>query len=162
MPGRVHQMANHIGIFQGDVSYVDTPENFAIDRAAPPPLLDENLTERLYDQELRHALIVNHDVVDGGPMPWPEGDELISQLPALRAKQALRVESEWQEKAKAFRDAQEAEAKAMSEKAEEKRKLEVAAYEEQAGDRKAQAEAAREAFAQDIVNRVLAQMGGKG
>jgi hypothetical protein len=59
-------------------AYADSLENFASDYGAPFPALDAGLTERIYDRGVRHAVMNGHDVVGGGPMPWPEGDAIIA------------------------------------------------------------------------------------
>lgn len=75
-------------------TYGDTLENFAKDHGSPFPALDTGLTERIYQPDVRHALIAHHNVVDGGPMPWPEGDAIIAAITALLAAQAARIDAE--------------------------------------------------------------------
>ena len=71
-------------------AYADSLENFAGDYGAPFPVLDAGLSERIYDQGVRHAVINGHDVVGGGPMPWPEGDTIIANIGRLIAAQEAR------------------------------------------------------------------------
>ena len=71
-------------------AYADSLENFAGDYGAPFPALDAGLTERIYDQGVRHAVLNGHDVVGGGPMPWPEGDAIIASVGRLIAAQEAR------------------------------------------------------------------------
>ena len=71
-------------------AYADSLENFAGDYGAPFPVLDAGLTERIYDQGVRHAVLNGHDVVGGGPMPWPEGDAIIASVGRLIAAQEAR------------------------------------------------------------------------
>jgi hypothetical protein len=71
-------------------AYADSLENFAGDYGAPFPALDAGLTERIYDQGIRHAVLNGHDVVGGGPMPWPEGDAIIASVGRLIAAQEAR------------------------------------------------------------------------
>ena len=71
-------------------AYADSLENFADDYGAPFPALDAGLTERIYDQGVRHAGMNGHDVVGGGPMPWPEGDTIIASIGRLIAAQEAR------------------------------------------------------------------------
>ena len=71
-------------------AYADSLENFAGDYGAPFPALDAGLTERIYDQGVRHAVMNGHDVVGGGPMPWPEGDTIIASIGRLIAAQEAR------------------------------------------------------------------------
>jgi hypothetical protein len=72
-------------------AYADSLENFADDYGAPFPALDAGLTERIYDQGVRHAVMNGHDVAGGGPMPWPEGDTIIAGIGRLIAAQAARL-----------------------------------------------------------------------
>jgi hypothetical protein len=53
-------------------------------------VLDAGLSERIYDQGVRHAVMNGHDVVGGGPMPWPEGDTIIASIGRLIAAQEAR------------------------------------------------------------------------
>ena len=41
------------------------------------PALPDGITHRLYEPGVRHALQQGPNVVDGGPMPWPEGDNAL-------------------------------------------------------------------------------------
>lgn len=75
-------------------TYGDTPENFARDYGAKAPPLPEGMTERIYEPGKRHALICDHDVVDGGPMPWPEGDKILAKLGRLLAAKAAREQED--------------------------------------------------------------------
>lgn len=70
--------------------YGDTLENFKIDYGSIAPMLPEGITERIYEPSKRHALIMNHDVIDGGPMPWLEGDEIISGIQRMLKSQKAR------------------------------------------------------------------------
>ena len=92
MANQVHQHPDgtlHVRTQAG--AYADSPENFASDYGAPFPALDAGLTERIYDQGVRHAVMNGHDVVDGGPMPWPEGDTIIASIGRLIAAQEARL-----------------------------------------------------------------------
>ena len=91
MADQVHQHPDgtlHIRTQAG--AYADSLENFADDYGAPFPALDAGLTERIYDQGVRHAVMNGHDVVGGGPMPWPEGDAIIASVGRLIAAQEAR------------------------------------------------------------------------
>lgn len=70
--------------------YGATAEEFARDYDQPLPQLPKGITERIYEPGKRHALIVGNDVVDGGPMPWPEGDQLIASVFQLIKQQEQR------------------------------------------------------------------------
>ncbi len=92
MANQVHQHPDgtiHVRTQAG--AYADSLENFAGDYGAPFPALDAGLTERIYDQGVRHAVINGHDVVGGGPMPWPEGDAIIASIGRLIAAQEVRL-----------------------------------------------------------------------
>jgi hypothetical protein len=82
-------------------SYRDTPENLALDFGVAPSPLPPGITERIYNQGARHALMNGHDVVDGGPMPWPEGDAVIAAFPQIAPKSKARADALAKEKAEA-------------------------------------------------------------
>jgi hypothetical protein len=91
MADQVHQHPDgtlHIRTQAG--AYADSFENFADDYGAPFPALDAGLTERIYDRGVRHAVMNGHDVVGGGPMPWPEGDAILASIGRLIAAQEAR------------------------------------------------------------------------
>jgi hypothetical protein len=71
-------------------AYADSLENFAGDYGVPFPALDAGLTERIYDQGVRHAVMSGHDVVGGGPIPWLDGDTIIASIGRLIAAQEAR------------------------------------------------------------------------
>jgi hypothetical protein len=92
MANQVHQHPDgtiHVRTQAG--AYADSLENFAGDYGAPFPVLDAGLSERIYDQGVRHAVMNGHDVVGGGPMPWPEGDAIIASIGRLIAAQEARL-----------------------------------------------------------------------
>jgi hypothetical protein len=79
------------------VTYGDTPENFEIDFGYPFPPLPEGMFERIYDQGRRHALMSEKDGdvhTTGGPMPWPEGDQVINDIAGALASQKSRRDAE--------------------------------------------------------------------
>jgi len=91
MANQIHQHPDgtlHVRTQAG--AYADSLENFAGDYGAPFPALAATLTERIYDQGVRHAVMNGHDVVGGGPMPWPEGDIIIASIDRLIAAQEAR------------------------------------------------------------------------
>jgi hypothetical protein len=91
MADQVHQHPNGtIRVRTQAGAYADSRENFAGDYGAPFPALDAGLTERIYDQGVRHAVMNGHDVVGGGPMPWPEGDAILASIGRLIAAQEAR------------------------------------------------------------------------
>lgn len=58
--------------------YIDTVENFVKDGGPQPDTLPNGADERIYTQGRRHAIQKDNNVIDGGPMPWPEGDDIIA------------------------------------------------------------------------------------
>jgi hypothetical protein len=70
--------------------YRETVENFAADNGAELPALPDGITLRLYERDVRHPLIANNNVLDGGPMPWPEGDTIIDRIDDLLAAKDAR------------------------------------------------------------------------
>src|SRR3954470_4365568 len=92
MANQVHQHPDgtiHVRTQAG--AYADSLENFARDYGVPFPALDAGLSERIYDHGVRHAVMNGHDVVGGGPMPWPEGDAMIASIGRLIAAQEARL-----------------------------------------------------------------------
>ena len=74
-----------------DGVYADTPENFAADFGATVPPLPAGADEHIYTQGRRHCFMGGGDVIDGGPMPWTEGDAIIAGVAAALQAQAERV-----------------------------------------------------------------------
>lgn len=75
-----------------DGHYSVTAEEFANLFGVALPPLPEGITHRLYEPEMRHALQKGSDVVDGGPMPWPEGDDALARADAvMAAKEAKKT-----------------------------------------------------------------------
>lgn len=71
-------------------TYGDTRENFRADYGKDLPPLPSGVTERIYEPGKRHALVANSSVVDGGPMPWQQGDDVIARWSDLMAKKTAR------------------------------------------------------------------------
>lgn len=100
-------MQDMIWVRTGDQHYGDTPENFVKDYGKPAPMLPPGISDRQYEPNVRHALAVNNSVVDGGPMPWPEGDAILKAAPQLHSRKEAReaqVRAEAEAKAKADLD----------------------------------------------------------
>jgi hypothetical protein len=72
--------------------YGETPEVFAQDYGKEFPKLPQGITERIYEPGVRHALLCGTDVVDGGPLPWPEGDQVIAKSDLLISKHKQRAQ----------------------------------------------------------------------
>jgi len=78
-----------------EVFYTDTTENFELDFGVPFPPLPSGIDERFYTAGKRHALnVIDRGTVDGGPMPWIEGDALVNQLDTALANQNARQQAE--------------------------------------------------------------------
>lgn len=71
-------------------TYVDTPENFGEDFGRPIPPLPAGADEHVYTQGRRHCFMGGGDVIDGGPMQWPVGDEIIASIAAGLSAQSGR------------------------------------------------------------------------
>ena len=71
-------------------SYVETPIGFKFDFGKDQPALPPGITERIYEPGKRHALVRGTDVVDGGPLPWPEGDAILNKIKELLAHKKVR------------------------------------------------------------------------
>src|SRR5580765_2893390 len=105
----LHQFKGTMGVGgAGDKIYRDTDANFSIDAQRSAPELPGGIDERLYEPDVRHALIVNHNVVAGGPMPWPEGDAILETVDALIAAQRDRTGADLEEQRKRVKDEAEA------------------------------------------------------
>jgi hypothetical protein len=89
---QVHQFNATVGVIVDDKIYRDVDVNFIHDYGKPMPKLPDGINERLYEPEVRHALIAYGDVKDGGPQPWPEGDALLSRIDALLDAKQRREE----------------------------------------------------------------------
>jgi hypothetical protein len=82
-----------VAVFNGQKRYVDTLDNFQADFAVTLPALPSGGTNRIYEQNRRHPIILAGNVVDGGPMPWTMGDQIIANIDAGLAAQAARQPS---------------------------------------------------------------------
>jgi hypothetical protein len=71
-------------------TYSGTPEELSTDYEIAVPPLPADITERLYEPGVRHALLAGESVVDGGPLPWTQGDVLIANAGAAIAAKAAR------------------------------------------------------------------------
>lgn len=95
MANEVHQHPDDVVYVRTDQGvYADTPENLAVDFGAALPSLPEGADDRIYTQGVRHAIMGGGSVVEGGPMPWPLGDQLIASITDLLAKKSLREAAE--------------------------------------------------------------------
>lgn len=70
-----------------------TAEEFQQDFGFAPPQTEVGI-ERIYEQGKRHTLMKGSDVIDGGPVPWREGDRIIKVVSAAKSKKDARREAE--------------------------------------------------------------------
>jgi hypothetical protein len=89
-----HQFGDMVWVRTDAVSYGDTPENFAIDFGFSVPKMPKGIDERIYEPGKRHALMSEHNVIDGGEREWPEGDEIIAAINAALERQIQRRQTE--------------------------------------------------------------------
>lgn len=88
-----HQHPDGIIYVRSDyISYSATRENFVIDFGVELPELPAGADEHIYTQDKRHCFMGGGDVIDGGPMPWPEGDAIIANLDKAINSQYSRFE----------------------------------------------------------------------
>jgi hypothetical protein len=91
---RVHQHEDTMIVEGPGGLYRDTPDNCALDFGVSLQAIalpnTPGLDERLYQPGIRHAIIANDNVVAGGPMPWPLGDQMIGDVMNALAAQAAR------------------------------------------------------------------------
>jgi len=110
---QVDQQADSIWVRGATEAYGDTPENFAKDYGQPCEPLPDGITRREYVPSIRHTYKIDINVVGGGPMPWPFGDEVLSNLTPLLEAQATRREIEEKERQDAEMEVMQAKAASM-------------------------------------------------
>ena len=89
--GTFHHFADQVRVVDDDGrTWSGSEALFERDYGVSVPDLPPDLTERVYEQGKRHALMRDHDVIDGGLMPWPEGDAIIDALQDALAQQQAR------------------------------------------------------------------------
>jgi hypothetical protein len=123
MAKEVHQHPDgHLIVRNDDKVYIDNAENFKDDFKVELPPMPIGIDERLYHQGVRHALYAKNSVVDGGPMPWPVGDNLFNKINAALQKQKKRLDDDVEARTKQVDDetkAMEKEAKRILKKQED-------------------------------------------
>lgn len=72
-------------------TYMDTRDNFVADFGVELHPLPDGADDHIYTQSKRHAFMGGGNVIDGGPMPWPEGDAIIAAVAIGLAAQAARA-----------------------------------------------------------------------
>lgn len=71
-------------------TYADTLANFEADNGGPAPGLPTGFNEQFYEPGVRH-FYANGTDAQPLPLEWPEGDLIISALPAFLDIQARRI-----------------------------------------------------------------------
>ena len=136
----VHQFKGTMGVGTGDKMYRDTDANYSLDAQQSAPELPEGIDERLYEPDVRHALIANHQVVDGGPMPWPQGDAIIKMADSLIVTQRQRLSAAVEDQRKQINDGIDRELEQKKAQVEDQHKAALAELKtKQTEDRKAKA-----------------------
>jgi hypothetical protein len=93
--GEFHQHPDGMVFVRTDSgTYMDTVENFQLDSGRALELLPEGANDRVYTQGKRHAFMNVYDgnIIAGGPMPWPDGDNYIGRIEELLANQTARLQ----------------------------------------------------------------------
>jgi hypothetical protein len=89
--GEFHQAPSGLVYVRGDAdTYSDSRENFVADFGLDPPALPPGADEHVYTQGKRHAFMGGDTIIEGGPVPWPFGDQIIAALSAGLTAQAAR------------------------------------------------------------------------
>lgn len=70
--------------------YMDSAANFEADFGAGLPAFPPGADEHIYTQGRRHCFMGGGNVIDGGPLPWPDGDAILARLAAAIAAQQRR------------------------------------------------------------------------
>ena len=96
----IAQRKDLISVITESATYADTIENFKLDHRDPPPL-PNNIDERIYAPPHYHALKRNNTVIDGGLMPWVEGDAILAVVAQLVANQSKRAKRAIEQKREA-------------------------------------------------------------
>jgi len=98
----VHQTREMMMLHKDDDHhYIDSLENFLTDFGPLPKGVDLTLppeiTSREYEPGVRHALKNGTNTVDGGPLPWPLGDQFLDAELRCEALKKERDDKKWQE-----------------------------------------------------------------
>jgi len=70
----------HVIIRAAQGQYTATPEEFLRDYGFELPPLPDGANEQVYTQGKRHTYMGDGNVIDGGLMPWADGDALIADV----------------------------------------------------------------------------------
>jgi hypothetical protein len=95
MKAEFHQHPDGFVYVRTDAAtYADTLENFEGDFGVTIPALPEGAEERVYTQDKRHAVMGDGNIIEGGPMPWDLGDQIIASVQSGLAAQVTRKQTE--------------------------------------------------------------------
>jgi hypothetical protein len=86
----VHNRDGFVSLSSGDARYADDLANFKVDYGRDFPGLPQGIDERVYQPGVCHALKRDCSVIDGGPMPWSQGDAILAKVRELAAGKAAR------------------------------------------------------------------------
>lgn len=105
MKTAVHLMTDgSVRVNDGYTQYLGTAAEFALDWGESAPSRPTDIDEIIYEPHVRHAYCkTDFGVVDGGPMPWPDADQLIPGTADAVAKQEARRQQEEEAKVTNFR-----------------------------------------------------------
>jgi hypothetical protein len=93
----VHQIGDRVTVSDGESAYCDTITGFEADRGAAfpafpePPQGQDPYTVRFYSAGVRHFTSWGGFQCVEQPMPWADGDVILTSLNALLAAQAVRL-----------------------------------------------------------------------
>jgi hypothetical protein len=85
------QTPETISIFVDKLTYVDTMENFALDSGYVMEKTVQDST-RQYEQDVRHCFTDGKNIIQGGPVPWEDGDAILADIERLLLAQHDRLE----------------------------------------------------------------------
>ena len=89
----LQQFSDRISLHNRERNYNGTRAEFERHYGKRLPDLPEGIEHRLYEPGKCHALSANCNVLDGGPMPWAEGDAALAVIDNLIAKQHDEAEA---------------------------------------------------------------------
>jgi hypothetical protein len=95
----------HVYVRTSDGEYADSLGNFILDSGTTLPPMPIGADDQIYIQGKRHAFTGDGNIVEGGPMPWPLGDQIISDVKKMITAQVERRDSEEKTSAALVRDA---------------------------------------------------------
>ena len=82
-----------VAVFNGQQKYVDTIANFQTDFSTTVPAIPSGGNNEIYEQNMRHPIILSGNVIDSGPIPWTLADGWISNIATGLANQHTRQQT---------------------------------------------------------------------